>query len=197
VLVGSCAALVVAAATSDIVGNGPVSRAEEDVVWRRTGLVVPWAAVTALGDRPALAAATVVAGLAAVVRHRSPSAALAPVATMVVGSGARWALSRAVRRERPVRARWLVDADGPSFPSRHATAAALGAFALYRTLPGPRILRWPLTAGVVAVGISRVRLGVHWPSDVVAGIALATLTDSVTHLTTNPATSPAGSRRQP
>ena len=60
-----------------------------------------------------------------------------------------------------------------SFPSGHATASFAVALAYAMVFPswsGPLLL----LAGLV--GFSRVRLGVHYPSDVVVGQLLATLT---------------------
>ena len=57
----------------------------------------------------------------------------------------------------------------PSFPSGHAAMAIAGAIAGARMLPGAGWVLWPLAAIVAA---SRVYSGVHWPSDVVAGLAL-------------------------
>ena len=54
----------------------------------------------------------------------------------------------------------------PSFPSGHAAMAVAGAIGASRLLPGSAPLWWIL-AGIVAV--SRIYIGVHWPSDVVAG----------------------------
>jgi len=72
----------------------------------------------------------------------------------------------------------LVHPFGTSFPSGHATASAVlfATLALYvgrgRTF-GTRAVLWSLAVIVpVAVGLSRVYLGAHWPTDVLAGFAL-------------------------
>ena len=60
---------------------------------------------------------------------------------------------------------------GPSFPSGHVTNNAI--IAVYLTLFYPRRgwLYWIVAA---AVGYSRIYLGAHWPSDVIATLFLAT-----------------------
>jgi undecaprenyl-diphosphatase len=86
----------------------------------------------------------------------------------------------AVARGRPPVALHLVSETNASFPSGHATDSS----ALYVTLAlivAVYVLRRPLArcvcvlgSGLVvgAIGISRLVLGVHWPTDVVAGWAL-------------------------
>jgi membrane-associated phospholipid phosphatase len=83
-----------------------------------------------------------------------------------------------VARPRPPAAWMAVPAQGWAFPSGHATQIALyGALAhlIAGTLSTWRskVRVWTLAAFVaLAVGASRVYLGVHWPTDVLAGWAL-------------------------
>jgi membrane-associated phospholipid phosphatase len=82
----------------------------------------------------------------------------------------------AANRPRPATA--LVSAPSTSFPSGHALGVMVGVLALLTVvLP---VMRRPLRAWlvafgsliVIAIGIGRVVLNVHYPSDVVAGWAL-------------------------
>ena len=53
-----------------------------------------------------------------------------------------------------------------SFPSGHTASAFAGALAASRLFPAVRVAWWALAA---AIGVSRVYVGAHWPSDVLAG----------------------------
>ncbi|MDQ2987023.1 MAG: phosphatase PAP2 family protein [Armatimonadota bacterium] len=64
-----------------------------------------------------------------------------------------------------------------SFPSGHTSIAFAVAFTLALAWPGPR-RRWVggSAVGVAClVGISRIYRGVHWPTDIIASIAIAFL----------------------
>jgi undecaprenyl-diphosphatase len=84
---------------------------------------------------------------------------------------------RTVGRRRPARAGMCVslvrEPDRFSFPSGHATASMSVALTYGIALPAWSI---PLLLLALLVGFSRIRLGVHYPSDVLVGqlIALGT-----------------------
>lgn len=68
----------------------------------------------------------------------------------------------------------VTEKDPNSFPSGHTCAAFAAAMAWLRTLPGrgERIL---VVALAVLMGLSRLYVGVHFPSDVLAGAAIGSL----------------------
>ncbi len=76
-----------------------------------------------------------------------------------------------IARPRPPEWYWLANPVGHSFPSRHTTYATLALGAGTRGYPRPA--RQAAAALCLAVGVSRVYLGVHWSTDVAAGWLLA------------------------
>ncbi len=56
-----------------------------------------------------------------------------------------------------------------SFPSGHTAAAVAGALAAGRLFPRARPAWWLLAVGIA---LSRVYVGAHWPTDVLAGAVL-------------------------
>lgn len=106
--------------------------------------------------------------------RRSPAAGVALVLTMAGGVALETVTKHVVQRARPDLFR-LAEATGYSFPSGHAleSACLYGALAL---------ALWPVARGwgriglltlaialPLGIGLSRVYLGVHYPSDVLGG----------------------------
>jgi len=94
----------------------------------------------------------------------------APVAPTAVGLN--FLVKVAVRRDRPRLRRLPPLASAPSrlsFPSAHATASLAAATAMGRVSPAARL---PLYALAAAMCLTRPYLGMHYPSDVLAGVAL-------------------------
>jgi membrane-associated phospholipid phosphatase len=93
-----------------------------------------------------------------------------PVAPAAVGLN--YLVKIAVRRDRPQLRRLPPLASAPSalsFPSAHATASLAAATAMGRVQPRARL---PLYALAGALCLTRPYLGMHYPSDVLAGAAL-------------------------
>ncbi len=133
--------------------------------------------ITQLGSTPVVIA--VCLGVSIIEYRRLPTRAVPTfLATVVVSQLIVTNLIKfAVGRERPNIAR-LVTASGSSFPSGH-TAASAAAYAAIALVVGRRRGRRTkaVLAGVaggitVAVAMSRVLLGAHWLTDVIAGAAL-------------------------
>ena len=119
-------------------------------------LLVGWAVVLALGFR----------------RRGTPLfIAVCTAGTALLGLVAKAAFAR----HRPTFAHPVASADGWSFPSGHAMTSMAAALVML-LLVGPR-WRFPVAAfgavGVLLVGLSRVFLGVHYPTDVIGGWLLA------------------------
>jgi undecaprenyl-diphosphatase len=145
---------------------------------RRTALAHPlwrstFAAITVTGSTAVLGPLAAIGCLLLLWRRRWRQACFVAVAlpvTLVI----RLLVVNAIARPRP--AGGLAPAAGWAFPSGHTTASAAAALITV-------LVCWPMLerrssrvvlAGVagawaVAVGVSRVALVVHWPSDVVGG----------------------------
>jgi undecaprenyl-diphosphatase len=135
-------------------------------------------AVTWLGSWIALTVMAAVVAVLVLARHLPLLAAAAAALAWAGEAGGVRIGKEVVARDRPPEAIRLVQAHGWSFPSGHAAAAALAftvlalcvtAVSRHRAV---RVLGW-LIAGlaIAATAFSRVELGVHWTTDVIASVA--------------------------
>ena len=131
--------------------------------------------VTTLGATWFAMIVVVTVGAILYIRHRRLSIIAFLATTVVMTLLVNNLVKMLVDRERPDIAR-LIGADGSSFPSGHSAmaAAAYAALALVLGLRRRRRTRIALGGAAVVIGIAvattRVLLGVHWLTDVTAGL---------------------------
>ncbi len=131
--------------------------------------------ITALGGTAVLTLVTfAVTGFLIVVRKAATAGFVA--ASVTGGALLSFALKLVFSRPRPDLVEHLVHVDTSSFPSGHAANSAVVYLTLGMLLAStqerhaPRI--YLISVAILltlAIGVSRVYLGVHWPSDVIAG----------------------------
>ncbi len=159
---------------------------------RSPGLIDAAKLITNLGSAALLIPAAILIGVALWIYGARLIVAAAPAVALGV-AGALAGLGKVlIGRTRPPTALHLVTESDASFPSGHSTDSA----ALYLTVglilaiivfhhPVARVLS--VAAGLAVagiIGLSRLELGVHWPTDVIVGWALGTTTAlAVTTLT--------------
>ncbi|HEY6050482.1 MAG TPA: phosphatase PAP2 family protein, partial [Thermoanaerobaculia bacterium] len=118
-----------------------------------------------------LAAATVDA-----LRRRDRRAVFALLSVFAAEEAMNFVLKHLVERPRPTLFEEIATLHTYSFPSGHAmtTAAVYGIVGVVVAREHPRLrlaISFAVPAIVFLVGLSRVFLGVHWPTDVLAGWA--------------------------
>ncbi len=128
--------------------------------------------VTALGGWEVLAIVTVISVALLALQRRFAAAGLLLAITVsgrVLVEVQKWTFGRS-RPEEPLR---LLEIDSHAFPSGHAANSTITylTVAVLLLAAGSR-RQFAVVAAValsLAVGASRIALGVHWPTDVVAG----------------------------
>jgi membrane-associated phospholipid phosphatase len=168
----------------EVIREGPFTRFDEttanDLHRRVVGndeLITALHGISLLG-KPLLLGICIAAGaIFAYVRGRR-RLALFLVLTSIGGGLVDSAVKIAVNRPRPVVEEPLAHAFGKSFPSGHAMSSTVtyGALVLVFLPMIPRAWRWVVVGVtgllVLAIGASRLLLGVHFVSDVLGGYAL-------------------------
>ena len=172
-------AVLIVDVTEDTLGgdSGPVDTAILMFVHRHVGSALRecFAAVTFTGSADVLVPLTIVTALALALTHHRREAVLL-FASLTTGALVIYFVKALVARDRP--ALWATDLYwGSSFPSGHtlivasfATAASLCVSrirpALHRSAVSLALV-W-----IVLVALSRLIIGVHWPTDVLAAACI-------------------------
>jgi len=148
---------------------------------RTSGATTFFTIMTIIGGPAGLAVLLTIIGIILAIRRRWRWLIYLAV---TAGGGAllNLELKRYFARARPIAAEMLRRANGYSFPSGHAMGSAV-AFGALAYLAFRAIRSWPAKTAVIAflytllasVALSRVYLGVHWISDVLAGVTVGTV----------------------
>lgn len=156
-----------------LLGRGPLDRSIYVALYAggNPPLILIARIFTALGEPTVLVGAGFL--IAAWLWHRGRGRfALGLLLVILVGRGVSEVEKYWIARARPTLEPHLVVVKTSSFPSGHATSSMIFYLTLALSLvPAP----WRRLAAASAVllsllvGISRVMLGVHWPSDVIGG----------------------------
>jgi undecaprenyl-diphosphatase len=187
-LVVSVAALwLFGGVTEDVIHHDPLTRFDLSLADWTHAHATPVGysvarALSILGSPAVLAVPAVVVAVILVAR-RQWIVLLGWVAAFAGGSVLNWALKRIIQRPRPLYGAAFLHGESFSFPSGHVLGSLIG----YGMLAYVIVTLWAerrrtkalvITAAavlVVAIGLSRLYLGVHYFSDVVGGFAAGTV----------------------
>jgi len=176
VLLPGVAAFAMLYVAAGAVGPTPVDAAalQESLVLRTAGLTAFAVVLTNIGSTVSMAVLAVLVGGWLLVQRRVADAVL--VVGAMAGSAALFSgLKNLIDRQRPPEATRLVTETNESLPSGHAAMSivVIGTLVLLAWPSCSTLARAAMVAGaalwVGAVGATRIYLGVHWFTDVVAG----------------------------
>lgn len=151
-----------------------------DIVEDRNSFLTPFfIGITELGGVPFSVLFVIVVSLYLLVKTKRRDLAIWYILTVALGAGLlNQAFKFLFRRPRPT-IEHLVEQGGYSFPSGHSMGSMIlyGALVfLIIQLARKRIIKWialVCAAGLIfLIGLSRIYLGVHFPSDVIGGFSL-------------------------
>jgi membrane-associated phospholipid phosphatase len=156
-----------------LLGRGALDRTIYEAVYAggRPALIVIARILTFLGEPTVLLGAGFLVATWLWWRGRSRFA-LGLLLVILIGRGLTEAQKYWIARARPTLEPHLVIVKTSSFPSGHAASSMIFYLTLVLAL-APPAWRRPAAAAAVTlsllIGLSRVMLGVHWPSDVIGG----------------------------
>lgn len=131
--------------------------------------------ITTIGDPRVLLVICVVLSVILILRHYEAEA----MTIAIAGFGAlglNFVLKNLFARTRPALWSRIVDVTNYSFPSGHAMLSMV-IYGLLGYLLATQFYRWRVAIATIStllillIGFSRLYLGVHWPTDVIAGYA--------------------------
>lgn len=131
--------------------------------------------ITFVGQPSVLVVISLGLGILLLIQRRRFEATTLVIAALGA-AGLNYWLKQMFARDRPALWDRVVDVRYYSFPSGHAMVSIV-MYGLIGYLLATRFHRWRVlifsltTLLVVAIGVSRLYLGVHWPTDVAAGYA--------------------------
>jgi undecaprenyl-diphosphatase len=183
VAAGLMAVWAFAGLTQDIVGHDEMAlfdpQAEAWVVAHRAAWLSSVAKiVTWLGSLAIIVPLLTVTVVSLIARRRDWGRAILLVISIAGAVGLYDLVKQLVQRPRPPASLWIGHFDGTAFPSGHATQAVAfyGMLAIVLSLRRPfrtQAMVWTGAALVsILVGASRIYLGAHWLTDVLAGYSL-------------------------
>jgi undecaprenyl-diphosphatase len=169
--------------TQDVVANDEAALRDPGITSWIVAHRVSWLtdvlrSATWLGSVAVLIPLVLIVGGVLLVRSKSARPLIQVIVALAASILAYNVVRVLVDRPRPPMSDWLAHVSGSSFPSGHSAdaAAAYGMLAVVLVARSQKRRAPALAAGLVVVPVviaaSRLYLGVHWFTDVVAGLAL-------------------------